>query len=343
MENQFLYITREKLFLNDGTSSHQIQSSYLQNYKKNVEQINRKKEWKAKSDLTLMGRYSSPPPAEDGLRYSFTGATFVDSTFLYAIQIENSSGMFKTKLNNEKNSEGHVIHTTDRSYHSPSFSSKERELIYSVKEGGVENLHMQNLDTEKERELTEGDSFDANPRWDLAGTNRVVYQTAGIGRNHQGHFALLGPWGINILDFQTNDVIELSYSHSYDYIFPVLFGKRLFAIRRPYETIKRKYFTPLDLIMIPINIIRTLFSFINFSSMMFRGKPLSDGMSVKDPAVDKKIFIHGQLVDAERAMKASSKRGEKIPSLVPWSWVLVEIDSEGKDTVLEEGVTSFDI
>ncbi len=343
MENRFIYCSREKINLYSDGKSVPIESQYLQSYKKNMVQINRKKEWKEKSDLTLMGRYSSPRSDVDGLRYSFTGATFVDTDLIYSIQIENSSGMFKARPAIVDKAEGHIVHNTDRSYHSPSYSSARKEMVYSVKEGGVENLHLQNLAKETERELTEGDSFDANPRWDLAGSNRIVYQTAGIGRDQQGNFAMLGPWGINILDFENNDVIELSYSHSYDYIFPVLHGKRLFAIRRPYETFKRKYFSPLDLIMIPINMIRTLFSFINFSSMMFRGKPLSDGMAVKDPAVEKKIFIHGRMVDAEKAMKASRKFDTANPSVVPRSWVLVEIDSEGRDTVLEEGVTAFDV
>ena len=346
MNSPFLYTTKGSLFLNNDGKSSEIPSQYLQNYKKNMLQINRKKEWKQKSDLTLMGRYSSPQEDESGLRHQFTGATFIkDSAILYAISVENSAGMFKTREGIGENSEGHIVHTTNRQFNSPNYSPAFDELVYSTREqDGTENLHSLNLTAESERELTEGDSLDANPRWDISGKKRVVYQSAGIGRDSNNNFALLGPYGINILDFESQDILELSYSHSYDYIFPVLNGDQLYAIRRPYESGRRKSsFTPLDLLLIPVNIVRTLFSWINFNSMIFRGKPLANGMNVKDPQIDKKLFIHGRLVDAQKALKAAEKKGDTAPSLVPRSWVLVSIDRDGADTVLEEGVITFDV
>lgn len=347
MPEAFIYITKDSMKLYEQSSSHEIHSQYLENYKKNVAQINRKKEWKRNSDLAMMGGnpMAQQVSPEDSLMHTFHGCTFIDNEFLYAIQIENSTGLFRTKITQEAEAEGHVVHNTNKRYSSPCFSKAFRELVYSAMESdGTENLHMLHMDSEDELELTEGDSRDSNPSWDLSGSKAIVYQSCGIGRDAHGRFGTLGPSEINILDMEDEEILEVASSPHFDYLTPVMYDGSVYAIRRPYEGDRTQKIGLLALFMIPVNIIRTLFSWINFNSMIFRGKPLIDGdQQVKQDDIAKKLLLHGNLVDAEKEMAAARKRGEKVPALVPKSWVLVKIDTNGDETILEEGVLAFNI
>lgn len=344
MSSPFVYFTRDKFFHYEDEKSVSLTSQYLESYQKNVQQINRKKEWKQKSDLSMMGQMQIAPNSSGNVPHEFHGGTFTGTEVLYAISVENSSGLFRTRPGIAAKAEGHIVHNSDRRFASPSYSEKRDDIIYSVLEpDGTENLHLMHLADESEQELTEGDSSDSFPRWAIDGSNRVVYQTAGIGRDTHGNFAMMGPSCLNILDFDDKEIIEVNYSEQHDYIMPVLNKDTIYAIRRPYETGKRKSFTILDLLKIPVNIVKTLFSWVNYNSMMFRGKPLSEGMKGRQEEIQQKMILHGNLVDAEKELAVSRKRGDSVPAIVPRSWCLVSITDEGEETIIEEGVIAFDI
>lgn len=344
MSSPFIYFTRDAFYHCEDGKHHPLSSQYLESYRKNVQQIHRKKEWKQKSDLSLMGQMQVAPNSSGNVPHEFHGGTFTGRDILYAISVENSSGLFRTWPGIAENAEGHIVHNSERRFSSPSYSDKRDALVYSVLEpDGTENLHLMNLADESEQELTEGDSADSFPRWAIDGSNRVVYQTAGIGRDTHGNFALMGPSCLNILDFEDKEIIEVNYSEQFDYIMPVLNNDTIYAIRRPYESVKRRSFTPLDLLKIPLNIAKTLFSWVNYNSMIFRGKPLSEGMKGRQEQVQQKMILHGNLVDAEKAIAASEKRGDAVPAIVPRSWCLVSITDQGEESVIEEGVIAFDI
>lgn len=334
------------MFHFENNEVQEIHSQYLENYRKNASQIQKKKEWKRHSDLAMMGAPSQMiPSVEDHLTHEFHGCTFYDSEFLYAVQIENSAGLFRTRPAIESDSEGHLIHNTNKRYSAPCFSSTYRELVYSTLESdGTENLHMVHMDSEDELELTEGDSRDSNPSWDLSGSKAIVYQSTGIGRDMHGHFRLLGPSEINILDLEDEEVLEVASNPAYDYITPIMYEGNVYAIRRPYAGNRHKNIGPLALLMIPVNILKTLFSWINFNSMMFRGKPLIEGdQQAKNDDIHKKLLLHGNLVDAHKAIEASKKRGDAVPALVPASWKLVKITPDGEESEIEESVLAFNL
>ena len=70
------------------------------------------------------------------------------------------------------------------------------------------------------RELTEGDSFDQLPRWVPGPKRRIVFQSAGVGRDSAGRFAGLGPCSIQQLDVDSGDLQEIASESGRDLLQP---------------------------------------------------------------------------------------------------------------------------
>lgn len=52
------------------------------------------------------------------------------------------------------------------------------------------------------REVTEGESLDLHPSWAADGTERIAYQSAGLGRDASGRAAGFGRFEIHVLDLE---------------------------------------------------------------------------------------------------------------------------------------------
>jgi hypothetical protein len=59
-------------------------------------------------------------------------------------------------------------------------------------------------------ETTDGDSFDLAPRWVPGTRRRLVFQSAGVGRDGAGRFAGVGPFSIQELDLDSGDMVCLA-------------------------------------------------------------------------------------------------------------------------------------
>src|SRR3954463_1365742 len=61
-------------------------------------------------------------------------------------------------------------------------------------ENGTSNIGVKLAGESGVKELTEGDSFDTAPCWVPGEKKQIVFQSAGVGRNREGHFLALGPF-----------------------------------------------------------------------------------------------------------------------------------------------------
>ena len=75
--------------------------------------------------------------------------------------------------------------------------------------------------------------------------------------------------------------------------------------------------------------------------MRYTGKPLSEGGSAAKGADLKRMMIFGNLIDAEKEMRAAPK--EEAPDLVPKDWELVYEPAPGDTRVIARGVLSYDL
>ena len=210
--------------------------------------------------------------------------------------------------------------------------------------GGVANLALLKSDGSDYREVTGGDTVDCAPAWIPGVPNRMLFQSSGLARNEQGYIVAQGAASIQKLDMQSGSVTPILEDAAFDFLKPRVTptGDLLF-IRRPYEA--PRYSTQnllLDMVLFPFRLLRALFHFLNFFSLMYSRKPLT---SASGPAVQadiKNILLQGRRIDAEKALR-SARPVQGVPSLVPDNWQLVSRNAEGVERVLATNVASYDV
>ena len=217
-------------------------------------------------------------------------------------------------------------------------------LVFSVlHENQTANIGVKTAGEGGYKEWTEGDSFDTAPRWVPGQETKIVFQSAGIGRNPQGQFAALGPFDLQQLDTATGDLTTLLENPKFDFLAPqMLADGRLFYIRRPYEEQRR--FTPVhaikDAVLFPFRLSFAIFQFLNFFSAMFTGRKLTSAGGPKRDEMDmKQMMIWGNLV---RAQAPSRGAEDEDADLVPKSWELKCRTAGGETKTLASGVLAYD-
>jgi hypothetical protein len=224
-----------------------------------------------------------------------------------------------------------------------SISRGSGNLVFSVlHENGTANIGVKTVGEGGYKELTEGDSFDTAPRWVPGQETKVVFQSAGVGRNERGQFAALGPFILQELDAGTLQLTTLLENPQFDYLAPQMMADgRLFYIRRPYEEHRRV--SPLqvlkDVVLFPFRLAYAFFQFLNFFSAMFTGKKLTSAGGPKGQDMDmKQMMIWGNLVRAQAPARGENEGAD----LVPKSWELKCRTPDGKTQTFASGVLAYD-
>ena len=192
------------------------------------------------------------------------------------------------------------------------------------------------------KELTEGDSFDTAPRWLPEDGKKIVFQSAGIGRNQQGQFLKFGPFCLQQLDTESCEMTALLEDPKFDYLAPqVLADGRMLYIRRPYAEHER--LKPLhvlkDIVLFPFRLLYAIFQFLNFFSAAFTGRKLTSAGGPKGNDMDlKQMMVWGNLVRARQPANAEEEGAD----LVPKSWELRCRTADGATKVLAGGVLAYD-
>jgi hypothetical protein len=210
-------------------------------------------------------------------------------------------------------------------------------------ENGTANIGIKLKDEGGLKELTEGDSFDTAPHWVPGEARKLVFQSAGIGRNREGHFLALGPFSLQELNLDTLDMNTLLEDARQDYLAPQLREDgSLYYIRRPYQ--RHESLNPLrlfkDFILFPFRLLFALFQFANFFSTIFTGKQLTSAEGKKAQQMNmRQMMIWGNLVRAQKRAHAD----EEGMDLVPKSWELHRRAADGESKVLAGGVLAYDV
>ena len=192
------------------------------------------------------------------------------------------------------------------------------------------------------KELTEGDSFDTAPRWRPGGGGKILFQSAGIGRNREGQFLALGPFAIQELDAEAGELTTLLEARQFDFLAPqALKDGSLLYIRRPYAQQERLH--PVrafkDIVLFPFRLLYAVVQYLNFFSAMYTGRKLTSG-GAKGREMDlKQMMIWGNLVRAQRPASVEDESAD----LVPKSWQLCRRSPTGETKVLAGGVLAYDI
>ncbi len=346
------YLSQNKLHLCGGGASGTIDSKFGRSLRERASEIHHRHAWKTAGrgarfmSGAMWGGQPGGDPGEFRIAITSVARGRNPGELLYSLETDSISGIFAVDA---AGVEQRLFHTADfRVRHmalSPDGASIAASIVHSDFTANIAVLQVEGPDF---FEASEGDSLDLAPRWAPGPGRRLVFQSAGVGRDAGGRFSGLGPFAIQQIDLDSGDMECLAEDPEHDLLAPQKdAGGALYYIRRPFGGGRRKV-NPLralaDAVLFPFRLVHAIFQYFNFFSMRYTGKPLatSQGGAQRQPDL-KQMMVWGNLIDAERAAREDRLGDPDAPSLVPSSWQLVRQTQSSTAEVLAKSVLSFDL
>jgi len=344
-----VFLSQNKLFLASAGKSEEITSKFAQDIVDRALQIQQKNEWKSQGGGAFGSNFVWGSKGQEGqaipVRISAATRGAADGVITYFLETDRIGGLFNYHTKEREESRlfhRESMHVSDLDRHPTS-----HELVCSLSQpGGIANIARMDSDGHNLSEFTEGDSLDLAPSWVPDETTKVVFQSAGVGRNNAGFPLGHGPFFIAEIDLETGAMDTLAEDDAFDLLLPKKDRKgNLYFIRRPYEPLGRPRASLLstlkDIVFFPFRLVRAFIHFFNVFSLFFSKKPLITAGGPQRPGPDaQSMILWGRYLDAE-AMLRNQKENDG--ALVPRSWELVCRASDGTEKVCAKSVASFDL
>lgn len=339
------FISRGKLFYKDGnTDLKELHSPYVQGVMDRMERAQQRQGWKKGTafETSYVGNRSNVP--SDQLDIRATTAQFTpEGTMLYFLRDENVGGLFEYDF--ETGGEKRLIHQQKLLLTDMSLDQAGQRLICAQQSAsGTANIGLLDTDGSNYREITGGDTVDSAPAWIPSERQKIVFQSSGIARNEDGYVVALGPASIQMLDLENGELTAIVDDNSFDFIQPKVSPTgELNFIRRPYEP--PRYLGTnflMDFLLFPFRLLRAIFHYLNFFSLMYTRKPLTSAAGPEVQADLKEMLVKGKRIDAEKALRKEN-RINGVPSLVPRTWQLIRRSRDGSEQVVATNVAAYDI
>lgn len=339
------WVAEGKLFYQSGYGGvQQIYSPYAQEAIDRAERSREKNAWKKETSFGVAAHGGLRAFDQEISPIRISSARFAaNGELLYFQHDTGMGGLFA--YDPATGTETRLLHRQHLLLEDLSLSPSGETIYCTVRaRDGTSHIGMMSVNGDGLRELTGGDSLDASATPVPGREGVLLYQSAGIARNQQGVWIATGNATIQELNTQTGRVTPLLEDARYDYLSPrVAPDGNLYYIRRPYEA--HRYGAGnvvLDTVFFPFRLLRAVFHYLNFFSLMYSRKPLTGASGPAMQADVKNIVLQGKVIDAQKALrKEASIAG--VPSLVPSTWQLVCRDRAGVETVVASNVSSFDI
>ncbi len=352
MSDHIIFAAEEKFGLANNQKITFLNSQYLEHYNKVRLEIKNKNQWKTSGEgAKFMGIYNRLEHFDPSKTMAvINGITsYHDHKIIYTIHINEVSGIFIKNPLNDKEYEGHILHKDHVIFNNIDFNSENSKLVVSVCEDCVKS-HLAILDVEDSNYhfITEGDCIDNNPTWSKTNPQVIYYDTAGIAQDPSTMQMKTAPTYICKLDTGSGTIEEIIFDEAYNYIKPKEDKEgNLYFIRTPYKEKKEQKISLLDILLIPVRILKAIFGWLNIFSMVYGGKPLTS-TGGPNPARQKEqnpkdIFIEGNLINAEKTLEENKRSGEKYPGIAPRSWELMKMEPGQAPVTLKKGVIDYDI
>lgn len=353
MASSFAFISAGKLFVHDGSASPRtIESRFAQEMEERQAAARQRHGWKAESDdrvsgmpgAAVWGKQAIAHTEQARLEWSAVTRGAGPGEVTFAIKIGELGGLFENSLGADN--ERRLLHRQHLQIDDMERHPDTGVLAYSdTGDNGTVHLALKRPVENSGHQITEGDSLDQAPSWVPGSAERLVYQSAGLARNAQGWPIGCGPFVIHELDLKTGEMTTLLEDADHDLLLPhKLPDGTLLFIQRPYEGNRRIHYGRLlvDTIMLPVRLVETLFHFLNFTSLIYSGKPLTRGGPVRTANADvKKLVLWGRVVEAEKEARRTNP--EEPRHLAPSSWQLIARRPDGKESVIAKRVLGYDV
>ncbi len=277
--------------------------------------------------------------------FRFKSVMCGDADTLYYVLTNNSmTGLFRYEIS--EGYETRLFHRRDFIEFGVDYSPVQQQFVAAVAtETGSVGLERMNAEGQYEETITAGDARDSNPSFSKQYPGHVLYQTAGIGRDHEGNVMAFSSEAINKIDLETGQITGLLSDERFDFMLPRDDAQgNLYCIRRPYQ--HPGYRSPLHMlwyaVTFPFRFVVAVVRFLDAFTKLFGAEPMKPaGPDVRPPIQNKYVHVLGQTVDLAKVDKKSSIAGE--PSLVPASWELVKFTPDGMFEVIARKVVSYDL
>ncbi len=348
------YIAGGKLYvLQPDGSKREVTSPFAQDLLDRAESRRQRNEWKSGSfgwnathappELVSLGMMNQLQANQRAVNM-ITAVSLDADRMLYALQTDTIGGLFEYTISSDE--ERRLAHRTDfRIGELDAHPADERLIASLAYPDGTANLATMRPGGGRLAEVTEGDSVDQAPSWVGDADNAIVYQSAGVGRDHHGFIYGLSTFRIERLDFDRNEHEVLVESDTHDLLLPRIDQEgTLYYIRRPYQTM----YTPRgplelikDILLFPVRLLVAVFWFLNMFSLFFSKKPLT---AAGGPKVEKQntrqLILYGRVIEAQKENKRKNKNA---PAVVPDTWELVRRTKQGDEKVLATNVGHYDL
>lgn len=317
-------------------------SKFIEKYKSNALDIERAKSWKKSGTGAQFRGDIDYGRSENNFESSINGLYMLgNDEIAYSFTINQTSGIYKKRLDDEKAEEMHVINSLDTRFGSGCLDSASGSLAISVgKNGYTSDIAVFDIKSGDYKTVTDGDTLDDDPFISPDDGDIIYFSSRGAGRGARGEFISYSPAAICALNMRDVEVKEIISSPKYNYYKPIYHGGKLYALRTP---LREKGANPfIEILLIPFRIVQAIANFINVFVMAFTGKSLASGGNNPTKARDidsRKEFIKGNLIDVEKQIKKNAKKGGDY-GYIPLDWQIIEVES-GK--VIKSGVADYDI
>lgn len=331
-----------------GEDTAEGTSDYIQKYIATGAQLSAQRAWKNAGYGARFRGETAELPEEQRID------AFVNSVNLtaprqvfYTFSVNEVSGLYKKDFSAEKYPEAHVIHSQNTEFLA-SCCDGDNGCAVAVKSDGLTS-HIAELDLASGdyRLLTGGDSADNNPSFSLKNGDRILYDSAGVGRDYAGNFLAYSDRSIYCLNRATRAVDEICKKDGKSLIKPKEDRDgNLYYIEKPTQYKTRKSNIFLDILLIPVKILVAIYRFLETFVMMFTGKTFTshDANPTKGREQNsRQIMIDGNMINVDKEYKRNLKNADKEGGIVPLSWQLTVRKPDGTEIVLKKGVTAYDI
>lgn len=353
MSQTVAYLSRGRLHvLTEGGSVRTIDSKFGKDVRDRALRIQERNAWKTQGSgarfMTGGRLWNAPDRDPAAMRIAIAGISrgCEPGDVLYSLETADVAGVFSVR--HETGEERRLFHSAEARVRHVS-ASADGELVACALAGasGTAHIAVMRADGTEFVDVTEGDSIDLAPSWVANEPRVLVYQTAGVARDQDGYPRGQGPFAVHKIDTASGEVACLAEDSEHDLLGPrVGPDGALHYIRRPYKLptegpgVLRSF---LDFLLFPFRLIYAVFQFLNFFTVRYTGKPLTNAGDAKSREMDvRQMMIWGNLIDAQKAARESAKSGDDSGAIVPSSWQLVRSSGAGEE-VLAKGVVSFDV
>ena len=335
------FLSNGNLFYKSASGRiEQLHSPYVQEMADRVEKSREKNAWKEGTsfNISASGGMRNFAPGEN--RIMATGAQFGNGYLYYFLKDAGMGGLFCYDFTAKL--EKRLLHRQNLNLSDLHFDPRsDRILGASAVRGDQSHILMMDREGNHLRELTGGDTCDTAPVWASIEGREILYQSTGLARNEQGVVMARGHSTVQQLNMGSGTITAILEDPRFDFLQPrVAASGDLYFIRRPYEV--PKYATTsflADTLLFPFRLLRAVFHYLNFFSLMYTRKPLTSASGPAMQADVKEIILKGKRVDAEKALREGAIEG--VPSLVPRTWQLMRKTRDGREETVATNVLSY--